>query len=478
MNEEAARMRSGSVSFSSPVGSIARIITRRLTMRRPQMKLGEVAAEVEAAGASLFGVAKAWKLGAVIGGGDLLHKRYRLVRKKGFRGFTLTWLGLNIHTGQDVAVHAVDLQEQGGRLASTPVREALNQAGGRRELLRSLLINLGFVAQLDSPYVAGLQNVFIRGGTLYYVSNCIVSLEDHLANETLYVGDLKTLAYCTLRALDHLHQRGLVHGSVCTEDMFLHTTGFSDSLWRFKLAASGASMSQYRPDLVQLGLGRGDHDSVSPRPAAPKSVPDPALDIVELGRCLRDLSDRGKVRFAAKFGGNNAEAAKAARSELESFVTRLIGELPEGQEEGSPPPVPSAADALNDPYLDGVESNLPTEGQFTELAPMVHSSGLFDEDQLSEGMSPRKTGSYSPLPSCVSPHTSGRLSQQGGGSPLATPTPMRSLLGAEDEDGDGEGGADGAGSEDSEGVKGEEQVQLAGRQTPPPNALPPIKSGA
>ena len=357
----------------------------------------------------------------------------------------------------------------------------MSQAGGRRDLLRTLLLNLGFVAQLDSPYVAGLLNVFIRGGTLYYVSNCITSLEDHLANEKMYVGDLKSLAYCVLRALGHLHERGLVHGSVCTEDMYLHTTGFSDSMWRFKLAATGVSMSQYRPDLVQLGMGRGEHDAVSPRPTALNGDPDPAADIVELGRCLRELTDRGKVRFAGKFGGNTAEAAKDARRELEGFVARLTGELPEGQEEGSAPPVPSllsAADALNDPYLDGVESNLPTEGQFTELAPMLNSSGIFDEDQLSEGLSPRKAGSYSPLPSCVSPHTSGRLSQPGGGSPLAAPAPMCSLLGAEDEDETGEGGADGAGSEDNEGVKGEEQVQLAGRQTPPPNALPPIKSGA
>ena len=295
------------------------------------------------------------------------------------------------------------------------------------------------------------------------------------------MGDLKTLAYCALRALDHMHQRGLVHGSVCTEDMFLHTTGFSDSLWRFKLAPSAVSMSQYRPDLEQLGLGRGDLESVSPRPAASQGDPAPYQDIVELGRCLRELADRGKVQFAGKFGGPDTDAAKAARGELEGFVARLVGELPEGQEEGSAPPVPSllsAADALNDPYLDGVESNLPTEGQFTELAPMLNSSGIFDEDQLSEGLSPRKAGSYSPLPSCVSPHTSGRLSQPGGGSPLAAPAPMCSLLGAEDEDETGEGGADGAGSEDNEGVKGEEQVQLAGRQTPPPNALPPIKSGA
>jgi len=470
-------MRSGSVSFSSPVGSIARIITRRLTMRRPQKNLGEVAAEVEAAGASLFGVAKAWKLAAAIGGGELLHKKYRLVRKKGFRGCTLTWLGLNVQTGQDVAVHAVDLQEQGGRPASPAVREAQSKAGGRRELLRNLLLNLGFIAQLDSPYVAALLNVFIRGGTLYYVSNCIVSLEDHLANEKLYVGDLKTLAYCALRALDHMHQRGLVHGSVCTEDMFLHTTGFSDSLWRFKLASSAVSMSQYRPDLEQLGLGRGDLESVSPRPAASPGDPAPDQDIVELGRCLRDLADRGKVRFAGKFGGPDADAAKAARGELEGFVARLVGELPEGQEEGSAPPVPSAADALNDPYLGGVGANLPTEGQFTELAPMVDNSstGLLDEDLFvgCEGMSPRKAGSYSPLPSCVSPHT--RTPPR---SPLAAPAPMRSLLRAENGNGAGEGGAGGAGSADGAGGKGEEQLQLAGRQTPPPNALPPIKSGA
>merc|ERR1719420_2928321 len=184
------------------------------------------------------------------------------------------------------------------------------------------------------------------------------------------MGDLKTLAYCALRALDHMHQRGLVHGSVCTED------------------------------------------------------------IVELGRCLRELADRGKVRFAGKFGGPDADAAKAARGELEGFVARLVGELPEGQEEGSPPPVPSAADALNDPYLGGVGANLPTEGQFTELAPMVDNSstGLFDEDLFvgCEGMSPRKAGSYSPLPSCVSPHT--RTPPR---SPLAAPAPMRSLLRAE-----------------------------------------------
>ena len=181
-----------------------------------------------------------------------------------------------------MAVHAVDLQEKGGRLASTDVKEALSQAGGRRDLLRTLLLNLGFVAQLDSPYVAGLHNVFIRGGTLYYVSNCIASLEDHLANEKMYVGDLKSLAYCVLRALGHLHERGLVHGSVCTEDKYLHTTGFSDSMWRFKLAATGVSMSQYRPDLVQLGMGRGEHDAVSPRPTALNGDPDPASDIVEL----------------------------------------------------------------------------------------------------------------------------------------------------------------------------------------------------
>ena len=88
-------------------------------------------------------------------------------------------------------------------------------------------------------------------------------------------------------------------------------------------------------------------------------------------------------------------------------------------------------------------------------------------------MSPRKAGSYSHLPSCVSPHT--RTPPR---SPLAAPAPMRSLLRAENGNGAGEGGAGGAGSADGAGGKGEEQLQLAGRQTPPPNALPPIKSGA
>ena len=296
-------------------------------------------------------------------------------------------------------------------------------AGKRGELLRNVLLNLGFASQLDSPYVAGLMNVFIRGGRLYYVSNCIVSLEDHLANEKLYVADLKTLAYCMLRALAHMHQRGLVHGGVCTEDMFLHTTGFSNSLWRFKLAATGLSVAQYRPDLVQLGI-RGE-EAVSPY-AAGLAEPDPLQDVVELGKCLRDLVDRGKVRFRNKFPEEDPSAVqKQAEAELEAFTCRLVRELPEGQEGGELPGALSAADALNDPYLKDAGSNLPAEGHYTELGNMEHKSGLFDEDDFAEGMSPRKTGSYSPLPSCMSPHS--KRSQ------LGAPSPMQSLLGAEDD---------------------------------------------
>ena len=58
---------------------------------------------------------------------------------------------------------------------------------------------------------------------------------------------------------------------------------------------------------------------------------------------------------------------------------------------------------------------------------MVHSSGLFSEEELSDGMSPWKAGSYLPLPLCVSPHSNGRYN----GSSQAAPTPMRSLLDAD-----------------------------------------------
>lgn len=438
-------------------------------MRRPQKNLGEVAAEVEAVGASLSGVAKAWKLAAGLSGGELLHKRYRLVRRKGSRGFTLTWLGLNVNTGEDVAVHAVDLQEPGNSLASTPRgMDPGGKTGKRRELLRTVVMNLGFASQLDSPYVAGLMNVFIRGGRLYYVTNCIVSLEDHLANEKLYVADLKTLAFCMLRALAHMHQRGLVHGSVCTEDMFLHTTGFSDSLWRFKLAVTGLSMVQYRPDLIQLGI-RGD-EAVSPH-APGLAEPDPLQDVVELGKCLRDLVDRGKVRFKSRFPNKDPNfVQKQAEAELEGFICRLVRELPEGQEGGELPAGLSAADALNDPYLESVGNNLPVEGHQPELGNMENNSGLFDEDDFAEGMSPRKTGSYSPLPSCMSPHS--KRSQ------LGAPSPMRSLLSTENDSAVGEeaGGGDGVGdSEGSESGEGEHSQKLSGRQTPPPNTLPPIK---
>jgi len=183
---------------------------------------------------------------------------------------------------------------------------------------------------LDSPYVASLLNVFIQEGTLYYISNCIVSFEDYLTNE-LHVRGLKTLAYCIPRALPHHHEHGLMHGSVCTEDMFLHTTGFTDSLWRFKIVATGQALVQYRPDLSQLGL-RHD-ESVSPAPAG---------DIVELGLCLRDLADRGKVGFKGMLDDAVAEAeVNCPRAELEAFVNRLIEELLEGQEATSPPcPLP------------------------------------------------------------------------------------------------------------------------------------------
>lgn len=64
---------------------------------------------MESLGAILKCAAKAWKPVAAIPGRDLLHKRYWLVCKKGFWEFTLTWLGLNVNMGQDVAVHVVNL---------------------------------------------------------------------------------------------------------------------------------------------------------------------------------------------------------------------------------------------------------------------------------------------------------------------------------------------------------------------------------
>ena len=205
--------------------------------------------------------------------------------------------------------------------------------------------------------------------------------------------------------------------------------------------------------------------------AAGLAEPDPLQDVVELGKCLRDLVDRGKVRFRNKFPEEDPSAVqKQAEAELEAFTCRLVRELPEGQEGGELPGALSAADALNDPYLKDAGSNLPAEGHYTELGNMEHKSGLFDEDDFAEGMSPRKTGSYSPLPSCMSPHS--KRSQ------LGAPSPMQSLLGAEDDSVDGEATGNGDEAGDGEGTEsgeGEHPQMLAGRQTPPPNTLPPIK---
>jgi tRNA A-37 threonylcarbamoyl transferase component Bud32 len=261
------------------------------------------------------------------------HPRYRLLRPLGAGGMGTVWL----------AEHRV----MGRRVALKVIRpEHLARPGAAERFRREAHA----AARLQHPHIVAAHDAEQAGATHFLVMEYVagVSLAEHLAQAgPPPVAEACRLARDAALALQHAHERGMVHRDVKPHNLMLDPEGRLLVL-DFGLAAFAAGEGPDR-GLTGANMVVGTPDYIAPEQAVDAHAADGRSDVYSLGCTLYHLLT-GRVPFPgdstlAKLDahrGHEPAPARALRPEvprgLAAVVAKMMAKRPQDR-------YPTAADA-------------------------------------------------------------------------------------------------------------------------------------
>jgi tRNA A-37 threonylcarbamoyl transferase component Bud32 len=238
------------------------------------------------------------------------HPRYRLLRPLGAGGMGTVWL----------AEHRV----MGRRVALKVIRpEHLARPGAAERFRREAHA----AARLQHPHIVAAHDAEQAGATHFLVMEYVegVSLAEYLASAGLLpVAEACRLARDAALALQHAHERGMVHRDVKPHNLMLGPDGRVKVL-DFGLAAFAAGEGPDR-GLTAANMVVGTPDYIAPEQAVDAHAADARSDVYSLGCTLYQLLT-GRVPFP---GDSTLAKLDAHRGHGPAPVRALRPEVPRG----------------------------------------------------------------------------------------------------------------------------------------------------
>jgi hypothetical protein len=199
------------------------------------------------AAATQAGASRRLQLAGAAAGGPanerILDGRYRLLARLGAGGFGVVYRAYDEELAREVAVKRIELP----RLTA--------HAGGAGALARARQEALA-AARLCHPAIAALYEARVEGATLYLISELVEgeSLRAHNARRSLHRGALIAIGIALCEALEHAHERGVIHCDVTPANVLVTPAALLGAHERGVQPV--AKLTDFGSALIERGSGR------------------------------------------------------------------------------------------------------------------------------------------------------------------------------------------------------------------------------
>jgi hypothetical protein len=253
-------------------------------------------------------------------GGDLALGRYRLLRRVGTGGFGAVWLARDERLGREVAVKAIP-------------RSRAEGAAGRRDAARAHREALA-AARLNHPGVVTLYEAGADADSHYLISELVAgrTLDELVSAGALSDRDVARIGLALTGALEHAHERGVVHRDVKPQNVIVPDRP-EGRAGVAKVTDFGVARLVGDEPLTRTGDVVGTLAYMAPEQAEGRRA-GPAADLYALGLVLYEalagahpVRGRGPAATARRLGAVLPSLGRARRglpAELVAAVDRAV----------------------------------------------------------------------------------------------------------------------------------------------------------
>ena len=312
---------------------------------------------------------------------EALAGRYALRRVLGVGGAATVYLAEDLKHGREVALKVL--------------RPEIAASVGRERFIEEI----GVAARLNHPHILTLHDSGDADGLLYYVMPFVdgESLRDRIARERQMAPDDAVAIACDIaEALDYAHRHGVVHRDVKPENILFQDA--HAAIADFGVARGITATTRDR--LTEAGLVIGTPEYMSPEACAGEAELDGRSDQYSLGCVLYEMLAGGPPFRAATPQGviarhlaDSVPPLGTVRPDTPVHVVRAVMRTLAKAPADRFPTLQAFADALRS----GAAGEEQAQSRSVAVLPFTNSSGLTEDDVLSDGITDEIIGALSRL---------------------------------------------------------------------------------
>ena len=298
-------------------------------------------------------------------------------------------------SGGAATVYLADDLKHGREVALKVLRPELAASLGRERFIQEI----GVAARLSHPHILPLHDSGDADGLLYYVMPYVPgeSLRDRIARERQLAPEAAVAIACDIaEALDYAHRRGVVHRDVKPENILFQEAHAAIGDFGVALGVTASA----REPRTETGLLIGTPEYMSPEACAGDAELDGRSDQYSLGCVLYEmLAGCPPFRAATPQGvvarhlADTVPPLGTVRPDVAAHVVRAVMRALAKAPADRFPTLQAFAEALRTAAADPDVA----AGRSVAVLPFGNSSGLAEDDVLSDGITDEIIGALSRL---------------------------------------------------------------------------------